>query len=264
MPKKQNDEKESGGSLVGFLIVLIFVLIWLSVFALLIKFDAGNLGTTLRPYLKDVPVLSLILPKVSDDQIQQENNYPYKNLKEAIEAIKQLEEKNKELEAANAELTDKVAELTAENNRLSVYESNLKEFEDRVAKFDQYVVFNTKAPELEQYKTFYETMYPENAEKMYQYVLLMNKVDEIIETQAAILTNENMKPQTAADILETMNADIEYVTKVLLAMKTEKAASIINKMSTLYAAKVMQKMYDLNIDNYNDLYGQLYSDYPEK
>ena len=145
MPKKKNtEERDNGGSLVAFLIVLIFILIWLSVFALLIKFDAGNLGTTLRPYLKDVPVLRMILPKVSDEQIQQENDYPYKNLNEAIAAIKEYKAQLEDLTKENEELKSKVAELTAENNRLKVYEDNLKSFEERVKKFEEYVVFNER------------------------------------------------------------------------------------------------------------------------
>ena len=149
MPKnKDKEEKDNNGSFVAFMIVLIFILIWLSVFALLIKFDAGSLGTTLRPYLKDIPVLRMILPKVSDEQIQQENDYPYKNLNEAIAAIKEYKEQIAALTKENEELKSQVAELTAENNRLKVYEENLKAFEERVKKFEEYVVFNDKAPAL--------------------------------------------------------------------------------------------------------------------
>ncbi len=259
MPKKDNEDKESGGSFVGFLIVLIFILIWLSVFALLIKFDAGNLGTTLRPYIKDVPVLNLILPKVPDEQIQEENDYPYKNLKEAIAAIKELKEQIEALTEANDALSQKVAELTAENNRLSIYEDNYLDFMERVKRFEEYVVFNNKAPELSEYLKFYEALYPENAERIYQYVLELSQFDEGIKTQAAILAG--MKPSQAAQALEQMTADIEWITQVMLAMKTTQATEILNKMEPLYVAKILQRMSDLNAEKYQALYKELYRDY---
>ena len=59
------DEKKGGGLLTVF-IVLLIIIIWMAIFALLINLDVGGIGTTLRPMLKDVPLVNKILPKVSD------------------------------------------------------------------------------------------------------------------------------------------------------------------------------------------------------
>lgn len=261
MPKRNNDEKESSGSLTAFLIVLIFILIWLSVFALLIKFDAGNLGTTLRPYIKDIPVLNLILPKVSDDVIQQEKDYPYKNLDEAIEKIKELQAQNEALTKTNTEQSEKIAELTAENNRLKVYEDNLTSFEERVKRFEQYVVFNDKAPTVEEYKKFYEELSPANAEQIYREVLALLQYDETIKSQATLLST--MKPGAAAEALQNMTADIEWITKVISCMKTSNATDILNKMDSLFVSKILQRMSDVSEEQYKNLYEILNIDYPE-
>ena len=54
--KNKTKENESGGSkLVNAVIVLVIILIWLAVFAFLIKLDVGGIGSNiLYPVLKDV------------------------------------------------------------------------------------------------------------------------------------------------------------------------------------------------------------------
>ena len=87
-----NNEKGEGiGSKIGTAILIIFIiLVWLAIFALLIKMDVGGMGSKLRPLIKDVPVLNLILPDATDEELIEEKNYPYKNIDEAVEVIKKL------------------------------------------------------------------------------------------------------------------------------------------------------------------------------
>lgn len=44
--------ESKGSKLTSFLVGLVVVIIWLVIFALLIKMDVGGVGTMLRPYLK--------------------------------------------------------------------------------------------------------------------------------------------------------------------------------------------------------------------
>ena len=61
------EEKKSNKLVIVFVTILI-VLIWLAIFVLLIKLDIGGFGSNvLRPVLKDVPVLNMILPEASDE-----------------------------------------------------------------------------------------------------------------------------------------------------------------------------------------------------
>ncbi len=257
----KNPDEKGDGKLGAVIIVLVFILIWLTALALLVKFDAGGLGTTLRPYIKDVPVLKLILPSVTDEQISYEENYPYKDMDEAIAKIQELEDRIKTLTADNEQYAVTVSELQAENNRLKIFEENQTAFEERVSKFDQYVVFNDKAPDVEEYKTFYEGIEPENAAEIYQHVLELMQYDEGIQEQATLFAT--MKPGQAADTLQEMTADIEWIVKVMLAMKTANATDIMNKMDPLFVARIMQRMSDLNEEKLQSLYQVLNTEYTE-
>ncbi len=99
--KDKTKENESGGSkLVNAIIVLVIILIWLAVFAFLIKLDVGGIGSNiLYPVLKDVPVVNKILPSPSEEMQASEDNYKYTTLKSANARIKELES---QLEAQEA------------------------------------------------------------------------------------------------------------------------------------------------------------------
>lgn len=254
-------KEESSGKFGTFIIILLFLLIWITVLALLVKLDVGGLGTTLRPYLKDVPVVSLMLPNVSDEQIQWEENYPYKNMDEAMIEVESLRKQVETLTKENSDYAIENAQLKAENNRLKNFEDDVEAFEERVRRFDQYVVFNDKAPDVSEYKAFYESIEPENAERLYQYVVELIQYDEGVVTQADLFAN--MKPGQAAEALQEMTADIGFITKVLLAMKKDNATEIMNKMDALFVARVMQRMTDLNNEKLQSLYEVLNTDYPE-
>ena len=54
---------KKGGKMMTAIFAVVIVLIWIAIFALLIKLDVGGFGSTvLYPVLKNVPVLNLILP----------------------------------------------------------------------------------------------------------------------------------------------------------------------------------------------------------
>ena len=260
MAKKKKEE--SSGKFGTLLIILIFLLIWITALALLVKLDVGGLGTTLRPYLKDVPVINLMLPGVSDEQIQWEENYPYKNMDEAMNEIDALRKQVDQLTKDNSDYAIKVGQLQAENNRLKKFEDDVEAFEERVKRFDQYVVFNEKAPDVSEYKAFYESIEPENAERLYQNVIELMKYDEGIIQQAELFAN--MKPGQAADTLQEMTADIEWNGKILLAMKKDNATEIMNKMDPLFVARIMQRISDINEEKLQTLYEVLNTEYPER
>ena len=75
MAKKKNDEeliedgeKKSSKVLMG-VIGFIVVLVWLAIFAMLIKLDVGGFGSNvMTPILKNVPVLNKILPESGTDE----------------------------------------------------------------------------------------------------------------------------------------------------------------------------------------------------
>lgn len=80
--------ESKGSKLTSFLVGLVVVIIWLVIFALLIKMDVGGVGTMLRPYLKNVPVINQILPDASSEEIADETGYKFNSIAEAVERIK--------------------------------------------------------------------------------------------------------------------------------------------------------------------------------
>ena len=244
--KKKGGEKgeEKEGILSKILtlrIVLFIVAIWLGIFAFLIKYDVGGFGSTvLRPILKDIPGINEILPAIPDEQAAEENNYPYRNLPEAMDRIRELEAA---LTAANGSRkgdANYLAQLEAEVARLKTFEENQLQFQTEKDKFDKEVVFNNKAPDIEEYKKYYEAISPDNAAEIYRQVIEQQEIERKLVEQAEMY--KSMKPEEAAKILNGMGGDLDLVSNILLHMKTKEAGAILAKMDTNMAAKVTKKI----------------------
>ncbi len=255
-PFDNNENEEKGGGVSTAIWVTLTVVLWLLIFGLLIKMDVGGIGNDiLRPLIKDVPVLNWILPQVSDEQLIWEENYPYRDIKEAVDIIKELELQVEQLQEANSAYPGQIAELTAEVERLKVFEDEQLAFEERVRDFDINVVFNSQAPDIEEYKRFYEGINPETAEEIYRQVIEQLQFDEAIKQKANLL--KSMKPGTAAEVLQEMTADIEWICKVLLSMKTDEATEIMNKMEPLFIARILQTMQDMDNERMESIQNNL-------
>ena len=245
--KAGDNDKKEGSKILTILIVLLIVIIWLAVFGLLIKMDVGGFGSgVLRPILKDVPIVNLILPGVDDAVIAEENNYEYTSLPEAVAKIKELEQTIADMSKNSANSSANAAELQAEIDRLKVFEENQLAFEQRVLDFDKNVVFNDAAPDLEEYKEYYEAINPTNAETIYRQVIEQLQYSDAIKEKADIY--RKMEPQAAALILETMTADVEAVAQILLSMKPAESAAILAEMDNVVAAKITKKMLDMDAE----------------
>lgn len=248
MARKKKDEIENitetenekkGSKIVSFLIALVIVIIWLAVFALLIKMDVGGFGSrVLAPVLEDVPIINKILPGGGGYTDSEGNTY--KSLDEAMARISELELQLDSMNSSGAANSDYIAQLEAEIARLKTFEEEQKAFEERVAAFDKEVVFADKAPDIEEYKKFYEGINEENAAKLYQQVIEQLQVDANMKEQGDRFAK--MDPAAAAQILSEMTGDLDLVCGILKSMKTQQSAEIIANMSSEFAAKVTKKM----------------------
>jgi len=238
-----NDEKKGGGLLTIFIVLLIIV-IWVAIFALLINLDVGGIGTTLRPMLKDIPVVNKILPEVSDEQKAWENNLAYKDIVEANRRIKELEVLVDKLTVEGEDKDDEIALLTAQVNRLKELEKQMTAFEDRVYAFEQQIVFGENAPSIEEYVKWYQTISPENAERIYEMAVQKEAYNATVREKAAYY--EKMKASAAADVFENMTADLDFVCKMLYCMKTQSVSNILAQMDPLFAAKITRKMKEMD------------------
>lgn len=240
--EEPEDDKEGvGGKLAVVVATIFFILIWLAILALVIRMDIGGFGSTvLQPVLKDVPYINKILPRTVEEEPVVDAQYPYTTLEEAIDRIKELEV---ELSAAQSQAqgsSDNVAQLEAEIARLKEFENNQAAFEEEKTKFYTEVVYNDKAPDISEYRAFYESIDPANAEALYKQVVQQEEADaEILEYAQ---TYSEMKPKQAAAIMEKMTDNLKLVAKILENMDVTARGDILGAMDPEVAARITKIM----------------------
>lgn len=230
------DEEETFGSKIVIVVVtILIILIWLGIIALLIKCDVGGFGSTvLRPMIKDVPYLNRILPE--SDEIIKDTEYQYETIDDAIARIKELEALLDAQISENSEDADTIADLEAQIAELQVYKQEQATFEELKEKFYEEVVFSDQAPDVEEYKTYYESIDPENAEVLYKQAV--EQLEKSSEVEDYAKTYSTMKAKEAAAIFDTMTDDFELVADILSCMSTKARADILGKMTPENAAKI--------------------------
>ena len=227
-----NPDTVGGRVLVGVVAVII-ILVWLVIFAILIKMDVGGFGSTvLYPIFKDVPYINRILPEVE--------NYveasPYATVDQAVDQIKILETQLEEQKKANASYQKQIEELQNEVNQLVVYKNNQEEFEILKENFYKEVVFGDTSPDINEYKKYYEAIEPANAASIYREIAVKNQASEDLKDYVA--TYSNMKPAAAAQIFDSMTKDISLVAKILDNMEPDSRAKILAAMDVDMAARI--------------------------
>ena len=121
-----------------------------------------------------------------------------------------------------------------------IYFLLLWEFEKNKEKFYEEVVFSDQAPDIEEYKSWYETIDAENAEVIYKQVVEQTTQDEQIKEYAN--TYSSMKAKEAAGIFDSMTDNLKLVAKILNAMDAQSRGDILGKMKPDTAAKVTKIM----------------------
>ena len=231
-----------GGRIIMGFVVLLIILIWLVIFAFLVKMDVGGFGSTvLFPVLKDVPYVNRILPGIEEYIPEEaEEELPYDTVEEAVERIKELETEIEALKSEGTANSDYIAELEAASAELAQYKANEAAFEEEKEKFYEEVVFSDNAPDINEYKTYYESIEPENAETIYRQVVSQLQTDEEIEDY--VKTYSSMKAKNAAAIFDTMTDDFDLVCEILQAMDAATRSDILAAMDEENAAILTEMM----------------------
>ena len=247
--RSENKEKDENGVLskiFSTLFVILIIIIWLGIFAALIRFDVGGFGSSiLRPVLKDVPVINKILPPASAEELEQEAEESLAEnqiatLSQAKELIESLQASNEELTQTNKDLRDEISDYQLQIERLKVFEDNQIAFQEEKEKFYSEIVYGENAPNADTYIEWYESIDPANAEAIYRQLISQDVADE--ELKALAKTYENMKPPEAAAVLEKMKYDLDTVATILRAMKVDSRAKIMNELDPTFAANITKKL----------------------
>lgn len=237
------EEESGGGKAAVVFVTLMIIVIWIAILAVLIHFDVGGFGSTvMQPILKDVPYVNKILPKTEEEETKtkKDSKYPYKTVDEAVAYIKELEKELADAKESNSENDAYVADLEAQAAQWKEYKENEQKFEEEKAKFYKEVVFSDQAPDINEYKKYYESIDPQNAENLYKQVVEQQEKDD--DMSDYVKAYSQMKPKQAAAIFDTMTDNLELVAKILSAMKADARGDILGNMNTDTAAKVTKLM----------------------
>jgi flagellar motility protein MotE (MotC chaperone) len=147
------------------------------------------------------------------------------------------------LDAQLGDSSDKAAmieDLQKQIAELQKYKLEQDEFEKLKEKFYEEVVFSDEAPDIEEYKTYYESIDPDNAEVLYKQVVEQIAYREEVEDYVKAFST--MKPKEAAAILDAMENNLRLAADILSNMKAAPRAAILGKMDPEIAAKVVAIM----------------------
>lgn len=244
--KQENDllEDEEANGISVALVTAIIVAVWVAILALLVKLDVGGFGSkVLYPVLKDVPVVSKILPvdTVTEvDESQSEAYGGYTSLREAVEYIKELEFELQQAQSSGNVSSDEVDSLRAEVARLKTFEDSQVEFQRIKTEFYEEVVYAENGPGPEEYQKYYEAMDPTTAEYLYKQVAAQSEESKEIKDYA--LAYSEMKPKAAAAIFEEMTDNLDLAARILSVMNATDRGNILGAMDSKIAAKLTKIM----------------------
>ncbi len=241
MAKGKNDEEKAGGKLLSAVLIFMIIIVWLAAMVILIKLDVGHFGSRiLRPVLKDVPVINMILPAASDDEAANETSLPYKNLAEALAQIDALNATVAADQEKIQSMTEQIQEKDNEIVRLKGFEDDQERFVQLKNEFYDEVVYGNSAPDADTYIKWYESIDPDAAEEIYRQVVAQQQASSEIKDLAT--TYAEMEPASAAKILETMKGDLDTVTKIMQEMASSDRAEIMAEMDPDFAANITKKL----------------------
>lgn len=234
---------EGGNGFVTFAATLFIIILWLAVICVIVKLDIGGFGSSvLRPILKDVPVVKLILPGTYVVDTDDPEEYGgFSSMEEAVDYIKQLELEIERIQTASNSKDSDLETLRAEVERLRAFESAQVEFQRIQGEFYDEVVYSDKGPGAEEYRKWYEEMNPATAESIYRQVVAQQ--EESTQFAAYVDTFAKMKPKSAAQGLEELlGSDIKLAGRILQALSTDDRAAIMDQMSAESVARLAKIM----------------------
>lgn len=252
MPKKPKNQKrgnevmeseeKSDNKLITIIFAILTILVWLAIFCVMVKMDVNGFGSNImRPIFKDVPIINLILPDASDEELVEEQNLPYRNLSEAMDYIRDLELQIQGYQEENVEQESQITELQSQVSRLEIFEKNQVAFQEEKEAYYQEVVLDNGTEMMNSFQQWYEKMDPETAEKIYRQVI--ERVEQLKLADEFVSTFEEMDAAQAAAIFMEMSGDLDTVVKTLRSLNADTRSGILSAIATtdsVYAAKLTQ------------------------
>lgn len=247
--KDQNDENEvmeteekSDNKVVTIIFAVLTILVWLIIFCVMVKLDVNGFGTkVMRPIFKDVPIVNLILPAASDEELIDEEELPYSNFSEAIDYIRGLEQQIQGYQEADATQETAIADLQREVERLREFEANQEAFQKEKEEYYEEVVLGNGEEVRADFQRWYENMDAETAAEIYRQVMEQIEMEKL--DAEYVDTFSKMEPEQAAVIFQEMSGDLDTVIKILRSLKSNDRSGILSAIAArdaVYAAKLTE------------------------
>ena len=176
------------------------------------------------------------------EELQKENEVLDKKQLKAAKKLEKKKRKQKNPDDLNSANSDAgyIAQLEEKAKELDTYKQNEADFEKEKEKWYEDVVFSEDAPDISNYKEYYESIDAANAEVLYKQVVEQTLTDEQMDDY--VKTYSSMKPKEAAAIFDTMTDNLQLVADILSNMDTQSRGDILGKMNSDTAAKVTEIM----------------------
>jgi flagellar motility protein MotE (MotC chaperone) len=202
----------------------------------------GGFGSSvLKPILKDVPVVNLILPSEGGTETTKDKSYEgYSSIKDAVDDLNKVQQQLEQAQNTNATYSEQIEALKAEVKRLQTFEDNQVEFQKIKEQFYEEVVYAENGPGAEEYREYYEEMDPSTAEALYKQVIQEEAVNAKMKDYVA--TFSGMDASSAAAILSAMTDDLDLAAEILSNMTSTQRAAIMAEMDANVAARLSKIM----------------------
>lgn len=248
--------------LYGIITVITSVLIFLIVFAgasyYILHNNINGLAEKYRESLQNLPIAKYALPPLP--QGEDPENPKYLNETQLIEKYNELRQTRdnlkKELESANGTISELQAikdnqeqallEVDNMKKKVELAQQDIDKQKEQLSKEKEAVDKLIASGDKTGFKQYFESIDPELAGQIYGDIIQKEKISE--ETKDFAKRYESMEPSATAGIFESMGTSkIDLIVDILGNMKSSVYAEILGEMRPDFAAKVTEKMAEVNL-----------------
>lgn len=228
-------KKKKGGRLKVIILLIFFVLI-MGIAVAILFFNAFNIREKyLRSTIDKIPIVKNIIP--SGEAVETSAQEDTMSIQQAQARIADLENQLSTKDTTIDSLTKDNDSLRLENNRLKEIESQQIQFRADKEEFDRMIAENDPTA----YSAFYESISPENAERLYQSTKATSEQRKELKNYTNAF--EEIEAEAGAGIIEEMvGTDMNLAALILENISSEQRANILAAMDATLAASVVKYM----------------------
>lgn len=252
-PVKSDQPEKPAGLLHSILVVLIALLVVavvsFGVFYFFAKNNINGFADTVRPWVKNHPILKIALPKEPEAHDPDDPKYltPKELLKKYEEYRAKVRSLNESLEIANQE----IARMEQENLSAEDAEAKLKEnqavlesikMEKEALQADKEAFSEIVATgDKEGFRQYFEKVDKATAAAIYKEIIEKTVIDDEMVKLAKPFAG--MEPRRAAGVLtELFNSDSEAALDIIEGLKADAFAQILESMDAKVAAEIVSML----------------------